>query len=680
MPVLATAPPEPSYERPATQDPYRALIIKRGLFIRVLGLGKDAIICPFAAEHSEQTSDTASVYFWLHYNGHPWGKIFCFHSHCSDRKQEDYIRVLGANPRAVWRGQAGGSASYDDLPQLESYDEDTRRHTASAGSDGGEAEANHNDKHDDVGDAVDDATVQDIRTIRYEPGKLPRNLDEAEAALLVRGGVYQRGSLLVRVAGIPEPRVTRSVRRHGGALTIIPLDKATLVELLTSAARWETLNPKTKEYRAINCPKTIAEGLLARAGNWRFPVLAGIAEAPYMIDGHIYDVSGYEPRTGAYLTLGDNGFPEIPRKPTRAEAEEALRILKEVVKDFPFVAEVDVSVWISALLTTFARLGLRSAPLFGITATVMATGKSLLADLISIIATGRRASVMSHVRDHNEEKKRLLSILMEGDPIITVDNIGEPWGSDSMAAILTAESYKDRLLGVNSVITVPTTATWIATGNNLTFCGDLSTRVLVARLDPRCERPEDRSFDRDLLAWVPEHRAELVSASLTILASYVAAGHPDVGLRPFGRFEDWSRLVRAALVWLGEPDPCKAGAHIEGSDPVKQSLGAMLAAWWASFKDTPKTVGQADKSGGDELREALLIVSGEKRHINLRKAGNWLAKYEGRVVDGLRFERAGTYQRSVLWRVVSVESGEFNEFRESGHRHAREDQGEWTQY
>ena len=680
MPVLATAPPEPSYERPATQDPYRALIIKRGLFIRVLGLGKDAIICPFAAEHSEQTSDTASVYFWPHYNGHPWGKIFCFHSHCSDRKQEDYIRVLGANPRAVWRGQAGGSASYDDLPQLESYDEDTRRHTASAGSDSGEAEANHNDKHDDVGDAVDDATVQDIRTIRYEPGKLPRNLDEAESALLVRGGVYQRGSLLVRVAGIPEPRVTRSVRRHGGALTIIPLDKATLVELLTSAARWETLNQKTKEYRAINCPKTIAEGLLARAGNWRFPVLAGIAEAPYMMEAHIYDAPGYEPRTGAYLNSRDKGFSEILRNRTRLEAEEALRKLKEVVKDFPFVAEVDVSVWISALLTTFARLALRSAPLFGITATVMATGKSLLADLISIIATGRRASVMSHVRDHNEEKKRLLSILMEGDPIITVDNIGEPWGSDSMAAILTAESYKDRLLGVNSVITVPTTATWIATGNNLTFCGDLSTRVLVARLDPRCERPEDRSFDRDLLAWVPEHRAELVSASLTILASYVAAGHPDVGLRPFGRFEDWSRLVRAALVWLGEPDPCKARAHIEGSDPVKQSLGAMLAAWWASFKDTPKTVGQADKSGGDELREALLIVSGEKGHINLRKAGNWLAKYEGRVVDGLRFERAGTYQRSVLWRVVSVESGEFNESRESSHRHAQEDQGEWIQY
>jgi hypothetical protein len=90
---------------------------------------------------------------------------------------------------------------------------------------------------------------------------------------------------------------------------------------------------------------------------------------------------------------------------------------------------------------------------------------------------------------------------------------------------------------------------------------------------------------------------------------------PGTRMSVFGhsvRFEDWSRLVRAPLVWLGEPDPCKARTHVEGSDPVKQSLGAMLAAWWASFKGTPKTVGQADKNGSDELREALLIVSGEK--------------------------------------------------------------------
>ncbi len=68
----------------------------------------------------------------------------------------------------------------------------------------------------EAGSAAANTTVA-APTIQYAPGELPRNLDEAESALLVRGGVYQRGSLLVRVARMPETRVTRSVRRHGGS-------------------------------------------------------------------------------------------------------------------------------------------------------------------------------------------------------------------------------------------------------------------------------------------------------------------------------------------------------------------------------------------------------------------------------------------------------------------------------
>ena len=138
--VLALAPTEPLRARPATPDPYQALIIERGLFLREIDPGKDAITCPFAAEHSEQTSGTATAYLWPLHNGHRWGKIHCFHEHCSDRKQEDYIRALGAEPRDVWRGQAG-SAPYDDLPPVEAYDEDTRRPRV-----GGNSKAEHWDK------------------------------------------------------------------------------------------------------------------------------------------------------------------------------------------------------------------------------------------------------------------------------------------------------------------------------------------------------------------------------------------------------------------------------------------------------------------------------------------------------------------------------------------------------
>jgi len=135
--VLALAPAEPARERPETPDPYQALIMERGLFLREIAAGKNAIICPFASQHSEETSDTATVYLHPHHNGHRWGRIYCLHHHCADRQQEDYIRALGAEPRGVWRGQAGGPAPYDALPPVESYCGEVsqwgaQRHTESA--------------------------------------------------------------------------------------------------------------------------------------------------------------------------------------------------------------------------------------------------------------------------------------------------------------------------------------------------------------------------------------------------------------------------------------------------------------------------------------------------------------------------------------------------------------------
>jgi hypothetical protein len=116
--VLALAPAEPPRERPATPDPYRALIIERGLFLKELGPGKDAITCPFAAEHSEQTSDSSTAYLHPLHGGYRWGRINCFHKHCKDkdRQQDDFIRALGADPQDVWRGQAREEVPIGEAP------------------------------------------------------------------------------------------------------------------------------------------------------------------------------------------------------------------------------------------------------------------------------------------------------------------------------------------------------------------------------------------------------------------------------------------------------------------------------------------------------------------------------------------------------------------------------------
>ena len=116
--------------------------------------------------------------------------------------------------------------------------------------------------------------------------------------------------------------------------------------------------------------------------------------------------------------------------------------------------------------------------------------------------------------------------------------------------------------------------------DNLTIAGDMTTRTLISRLDAGMEQPETRRFVVDLKVEVPRRRPEIVAAGLTILRAFIAASRPGLNdLEPFGRFEDWSNLVRGALVWLGEPDPCSTRSFIAEHDSVRADLGALVAAW-----------------------------------------------------------------------------------------------------
>ncbi len=281
----------------------------------------------------------------------------------------------------------------------------------------------------------------------------------------------------------------------------------------------------------------------------------------------------------------------------------------------------------------------------------MGSGKTLLADVVAMIATGRRAVIMAHSPQPEEERKRLLSVLLDGAPLVVVDNIGATWTSDALSAVLTAETFKDRVLGANRMVEAPTAVTWLATGNNLTFAGDLATRVLVARIEPQCERPEERRFERDLYDWIPRHRGIPVAAALTILRAYQESGRPDMKVKPYGRFEDWSSWIRSALVWLGEADPCDTRGSIEDADPVRSQLRDLLGAWHERYGTSAETIARAIDGGGDPLRAAMYAIAGERNDINTRKLGRWMLRHKGRIVDGKSFgqHRSGHAAR---WAVV----------------------------
>ena len=43
----------------------------------------------------------------------------------------------------------------------------------------------------------------------------------------------------------------------------------------------------------------------------------------------------------------------------------------------------------------------------------------------------------------------------------------------------------------------------------------------------------------------------------------------DLEMTPFGGFDDWSKIVRAPLVWLGVPDPVETLEAGRALDPIK---------------------------------------------------------------------------------------------------------------
>ena len=149
-----------------------------------------------------------------------------------------------------------------------------------------------------------------------------------------------------------------------------------------------------------------------------------------------------------------------------------------------------------------------------------------------------------------------------------------------------------------------------------------------------------------------------MTAALTILRGYVVAGRPEMAIKPFGRFEQWSATVRAALVWLGEPDPLTTRERIVADDPLRAELQSVLTAWRAALGDDKITAAALLKRIADRTDDATKTLKdaiyAAVPDITTRKLGTWLRHREGRILDNLRIERAGTHQGVIHWRCADA--------------------------
>ena len=503
--------------------------------------------------------------------------------------------------------------------------------------------------------STDDRPTPQVWVVK---GRLDEAVYNAEIALLYsRFPVYKRSGALVSV--------NRDTSVRPPSISIGPIGKDRLRLMCAQVANWfrPTKEPSQAVRGNLDPPAGVVHALHA-AQEWLVPPLVGLMQTPSLRpDGSVLQLHGYDARTRLFYWADEDDYPPIPDYPTVDDARAALAVLTEAVVDFPFASPVDQAVALSALLTPLLRPTFEgNSPMYLFDSPTPGSGKSLLADMVALLATGQPAAREVEA-DDEEMRKRITAHLLSDQPVCLLDNISRPLGNAALDAALTAPVWRDRDLGYTRTLTLPNRMLFIATGNNIQIRGDLARRVLRCRLVPDVERPEQRSGFKHphLIQWVRENRGPLVMAAITLARAYVVADRPDQNLSPFGSFQRWSDLVRSALVWAGTADPLESQDAIRSeADEERVLFGVMLQAWHSLVGSKPVRLAElleklkphirlSHLKDGPEatLREAMEAVAGPE--LNAREIANrLLVRWRDRPVDGHVLRRVEMGRR---WRV-----------------------------
>jgi hypothetical protein len=535
---------------------------------------------------------------------------------------------------------------------------------------------------------IDSAKAPNRKRLREPNGHLPpggRDYDDrplirvsteihevADRAIEVLAGdldVYQRDGDLVRVTRTAESEA--DAMTLAGTPTVRRMANATLRETLTRVSRWEKYDRRSESFVPSMPPDPVVHAVAARGEFRGIRPIVGVAEAPMLRpDGSVLETPGYDAPTG-YLYIPGADFPSVPEQPTQEDARRAFAELAEVFVDFPFCTESDRVVPVAAALTLLARPAIAgSVPAFLFDANTRGSGKTLQADVVSIIATGRGTAKMTYPPDDVELEKVLAGYALRSAALIAFDNVTGRFGGGPLDRVLTAgDSVELRVLGKSEIPSLRWRAVIVATGNNIEICGDTSRRVLLGRIESPLERPEDREDFRhpELLPWVQEQRPRLVVAALTILRAWIVAGRPLCDCKTWGSFEQWSALIPPALVYAGAPNPMACRLSNDAEDPERRALLAIIAGLprldpggglTAKAAITALYTSRQDDDppdGFEELREAIeeLVPTLPGKPPSPSRLGCQLRKFRRRVIGGQMIDVApGGHAGSKKWLVV----------------------------
>ncbi len=423
----------------------------------------------------------------------------------------------------------------------------------------------------------------------YEPAEPAAMADRLEHGFagLAPPVLYEFGGRWAAVTGEP---VADRPDPHGivvaagrNRLSILRLNHAQATYFVSKHFTITALDNKGDE-RPIAPPALVVRIALDLPPDRRkLPHLEAIRSTPPISEtGEIRTTSGVS--DGIFYD-GSAGEILVPEKPTLEDAKNAwCYLLNTVFCEFPFRAEVDRAVLLALLVTLVTRHEFGTAPAFVIGARLPGTGKSLLAEIAILIATGARApNVGFDNEDVAEIRKVLTTYIASGAQAILFDNTEGEIGNAHINRALTAEVWGDRILSTNTAFEGRINTTFIFTANGAVIKGDARRRFVRILLEvPDCENPEMRPIkNRRLAATVMQNRPQIVSALLTIIKAHRADGMP--GDCFLGSFDQWALRVGRLVQWITGLDPTSVQSTLAEDDPdqlARHMVIQRLEAWF----------------------------------------------------------------------------------------------------
>ena len=379
------------------------------------------------------------------------------------------------------------------------------------------------------------------------------------------------------------------VRKSDGMIKVEPLSADALTGRLDRVANFMKWARDRKRLSPARPPIDVVKDMLAL--DVPLPRLDAITGAPVFDENwKLLSSPGYQPSTRLFFESDGCGVPPVQDAPSDDDVGRAKSLLlEEWLGDFPFVERSSRVHAIAALLSHVLRNRIDGpVPLFAVDAPTAGSGKTLLVESIGLVAIGSSPAAMALPRRDEELRKQITSVLLGGTPIILLDNITHTLESGVLAAALTSRNWSDRLLGKSETVSVPNNCLWIATGNNLDFGSELVRRTVWIRLDPKVDRPWERTgFKHDPLgAWVVENRGRLLWALFVLVRRWLADGRPGWQERPLGSFESWCRTLGGILDCAGLPGFLENRPELyRHVDQESEEWRAFLQAWWSVHRD-----------------------------------------------------------------------------------------------